>query len=239
MNKKLFGNKTRLVIIAGAIVIVGIIVAIICFLCLKPKEEDVYDAKLKDIYQVITASEGEETFYDGLQSVRDAVLEFGDEALDKISYVCKDMNNDGKEELFIGCFDNEDSSDVNNELYAAFSYDENGLTPLFEKQKRNTYALTDAGTIYFYGTDGANYYILGEYQLGEEGDLICKDFYFTYPKNGDGNNFCYYHNTTGVWDAEGSEEIQMTPEEFEEKRKEIASRTEPLEGVKFSEIGQQ
>ena len=260
MLNKFFENKKRLVIIAGAIVIIAIAIAVICSLCLNPKDpnpepsipegtvpegtvpgdvspEEAYKLKLDEFLQVIADPEDADALYDGLQSVRDAALEFGDEALDKIGFVLDDVNKDGKEELFVGCFDNEDPSDVNNEIYAAFTYDGDNLTPLFEKQKQNTFALTDAGTVYFYGTDGAQYYILAEYALDENGKLICKDFYFTYPK--DGNGIGYYHNTTGVWDPEGSEEIQMTPEEFEEMRKELAGKTVPLEDVKFSEVGKQ
>lgn len=237
MLKNFFSNKKRLLIIAGAVVGVGIIVAIICILCLKPGGEDAYESKLNEFYQVIAAPEDAEMLYDGMQSVRDAALAFGDDALDKIGYVCKDTNNDGYEELFVGYFDNEDSSEMNNEIYAAFTKDENGIKPLFEKQKRNTFALTDAGTVYFYGTDDEKYYILAEYALDENGNLICKDFYFTYPKDGDSSKVGYYHNTTGNWGLEGSEEIQMTPEELEAKRKALAERTVPLEDVKLSEVG--
>ena len=148
-----------------------------------------------------------------------------------------DVNNDGKEELFVGSFDGDGASDVDNEIYAAFTYDGYSLTPLFEKQKRNTFALTDAGTVYFYGTDGEKYHILAEYALDENGNLICKDYYFTYPKNGDGNNMGYYHNTTGQWDPDGSEELQMTPEEFEALRKALAEKTVAIDGEKFSDMG--
>ena len=69
--------------------------------------------------------------------------------------------------------------DVNNEIYAAFSHDGEDLIPLFEKQKRNTFALTDTGTFYFYGSDGADFHIIAEYRLTAEEGLVCKDFYFT------------------------------------------------------------
>ena len=237
MFKNFFSNKKRLLIIAGAVVGVGIIVAIFCILCLKPGGEDAYESTLNEFYQVIAAPEDAEMLYDGMQSVRDAALAFGDDALDKIGYVRKDLNGDGNDEFFIGCFDDDGSSDVQNEIYAAFTGDEESLTPLFEKQKRNTFAMTDAGTFYFYGSDDAKYFIFAEYQLTDDGNIVCKDFYFTYPKNNDLNNFVYYHNTTGVWDPAESEEIQMTPEEFEQKRKDLAAHTALLEDVKFSEVG--
>lgn len=201
--------------------------------------EEAYNPKLDEFYAVIADPENADVLYDGLSAVRLAALEFGDEALDKLGYEFEDVNNDGKDELFIGCFGAEDTTSVNNEIYAAFSYDGQEVIPLFEKQKRNTYALTDSGTFYFYGSDGAKYFILAEYVLGETGEMICKDFYFTYPKNGDGDNFGYYHNTTGQWDPAVSEEIQMTAEELEALRQELAGRTVAIDATKFSEIGKQ
>lgn len=199
--------------------------------------EEAYKPMLEEFYGVIASPESDEHIYDGLNSVREAALEFGDGALDKIGYVFNDVNKDGKEEVFIGCFDNEGDDGVKNEIYAAFSHDGHELIPLFEKQKRNTFAFTDTGTFYFYGTDGVKYYILAEYELTEEGELSCIDFYFTYPKNGDGKNFGYYHNTSGEWDPEVSEEISLTPEAFEKLRSDLAKRTKPIDDVKFSEVG--
>ena len=235
MFKNFFSNKKRLLIIAGAVVGVGIIVAIFCILCLKPGGEDAYESKLNEFYQVIADPENADGLYDGMKAVRDAALAFGDDALDKIGYVRQDLNNDGKEELFIGCFGDE-AADVDNEVYAAFTYAGGELKPIFEKQEKNTFALTDTGTVYFYGTDGDKYHILAEYRLTETGEMVCLDFYFTYLKDSN-NNFGYFHNTTGEFNPETSEEIQMTPEEFEAKRQELAALTESLDAVKFSEVG--
>ena len=232
--KKLFQNKKLLIIILSAVLLIGVAVAII-LVCVSGKEEDPYQLKLDEFKQLIVNPEDAEGLYDGMQSIRDAALEFGDEALDKLGYVSKDLNNDGNEELFIGCFDDEDA-DVENEIYAAFTYDGGVLRPIFEKQKRNTFALTDTGTVYFYGTDGDKYHILAEYQLTETGELVCLDYYFTYPKDAN-NNFGYYHNTTGKFDPINSEEIQMTAEELEAKRQALAARTETMDAVKFSEVG--
>ncbi len=200
--------------------------------------EEAYKPTLEEFYEVIASPESNEDLHDGLNGVREAALAFGDGALDKIGYLFDDVNGDGREEVFIGCFDNEGADGVKNEIYAAFSHDGNDLIPLFEKQKRSTFALTGEGTFYFYGTDGAKYYILAEYELTEDGELSCIDFYFTYPRNGDGKNFGYYHNTTGEWDPEGSEEISLTPEAFDKLRSGIAKRTKPLEDVRFSEVGE-
>ena len=195
-----------------------------------------YDNTLDDLYKLISSPTSEEMIYDGMYGVYEAAQELGDAAADTIGYVYNDMDKDGREELLIGNFEGTGSPDVKNEIYAAFTHDGDTLEPLFEKQARNTYALTDTGTFYFHGSDGEKYHIVAEYELTAEG-MICKNFYFTYPVDGDGDNMAYYHNTTGVWNSEGSEKIDMTFEEFEAIRKDLAARTVPIDAAKISEVG--
>ena len=199
--------------------------------------EEAYKPKLDEFYAVIADPDSAEVLYDGLSAVHWAALEFGDEALDKLGYELQDVNNDGWEELFIGCFGAEDTTSVGNDIYAAFSYNGQEVKPIFEKQKRGTFALTDTGSFYFYGSDGVAHHILAEYELNENGEMICKDFYFSYPVYGDINNLEYFHNTTGQWDPEVSEKIEMTFDELEAMRKELAERTVAIDAEKFSEIG--
>ena len=200
--------------------------------------EAAYKDTIENFNELITSSGDVENLYDGMYAVYEAAQELGDAAKDTIGYVYNDLNKDGKEELLIGNFEGTGSPDVKNEIYAAFTHDGDTLEPLFEKQKRNTYALTDTGTLYFYGSDGVKYHIVAEYEMTEEG-IVCKNFYFTYPVDGDGKNMAYYHNTTGVWDSEGSEKIDMTFEQLEEIRKELAARTIPVDAALLSEAGNQ
>ncbi len=198
--------------------------------------EEAYRPKLDEFYAVIADPNSAEVLYDGLSAVHRAALEFGDEALDKLGYEFQDVNNDGREELFIGCFNDEDTASASNDIYAAFSYNGQDVKPIFEKQKRNTFALTDTGSFYFYGSDGTAHHILAEYELNETGEMICKDFYFSYPVYGDINNLEYFHNTTGQWDPEASEKVDMTFDDLEAMRKELAGRTVAIDAEKFSEI---
>ena len=199
--------------------------------------EEAYRPALEDLRAAIASGEETENLYDGFESVREAAAELGAAAEDTIGYVFNDTDKDGREELFVGRFETDGSADVNNEIYAAFSHDGDDLIPLFEKQKRNTFALTDTGTFYFYGSDGADFHIIAEYELAQGEGLVCKDFYFTYLKDAENNEFAYYHNTSGQWDPKCSEEVDMTAEDFEEIRKNLAERTVALDDVKFSEVG--
>ena len=199
--------------------------------------EEAYRPALEEFRAVIESPESAENYYDGFNGVYEMAAALGEGAEKTIGYVFNDADGDGREELFIGCFDAENTSGVNNEIYAAFSHDGDSLTPLFEKQARNTFALTDTGTFYFYGSDGADFHIIAEYELAQGEGLVCKDFYFTYLKDAENNEFAYYHNTRGQWDPKCSEEVDMTAEDFEEIRKNLAERTVALDDVKFSEVG--
>jgi len=239
--------KKRVWIIILCIAAVGILTAVLIFVSSQKDKKDntepfeceaAYKTTLDDLNTIIASPVSEEMIYDGMYGVYEAAQELGDAAADTIGYVYSDMNKDGREELLIGNFEGTGSPDVKNEIYAAFTHDGDTLEPLFEKQKRNTFALTDTGTFYFHGSDGDKYHIVAEYELTEEG-MICKNFYFTYPINGDGNNMGYYHNTTGIWNSEGSEKIDMTFEELEAIRKDLAARTVPVDAAKLSEVGKQ
>jgi hypothetical protein len=200
------------------------------------ESEAVYQETLGALSELLASPGDAENLNDGMYAVWQAIEQLGDAAADTIGYKFNDLNKDGKEELLIGNFEGTGLSDVKNEIYVAFTQNGEGLAPLFEKQKRNIYALTDTGTLYFYGSDGVKYYIVAEYEMvGEE--IVCKNFYFTAPVDGDGSNMGYYHNTTGAWDPKVSEKIDMTFEEFETIRKELAARTVSVDASKLAGIG--
>ena len=200
------------------------------------KPEVAYKDTLADMQGILSSPESAENIFDGMYGVYEAILALGDAAADTVGYAYTDLNEDGQKELLIGNFTGTGAPDVKNEIYGAYTYHMGIREPLFEKQKRNTYALTDTGTLYFYGSDGVAFHIVAEYQMTEEG-IVCIDFYFSYPKYGDINNLEYFHNTTGEWDPKVSEKVDMTYEQFEEIRKNLAARTVSIDAELLSEIG--
>ena len=200
------------------------------------KPEVAYKDTLADMQGILSSQESAENIFDGMYGVYEAILALGDAAADTVGYAYTDLNEDGQKELLIGNFTGTGAPDVKNEIYGAYTYHMGIREPLFEKQKRNTYALTDTGTLYFYGSDEVAFHIVAEYQMTEEG-IVCIDFYFSYPKYGDINNLEYFHNTTGEWDPKVSEKVDMTYEQFEEIRKNLAARTVSIDAELLSEIG--
>ena len=200
------------------------------------KPEAAYKDTLADMQGILSSPESAENIFDGMYGVYEAILALGDDAADTVGYAYIDLDQDGQKELLIGNFTGTGASDVKNEIYGAYTYHMGIREPLFEKQKRNTYALTDTGTLYFHGSDEVAFHIVAEYQMTEEG-IVCIDFYFSYPKYGDINNLEYFHNTTGQWDPKVSEKVDMTYEQFEEIRKNLAVRTVSIDADLLSEIG--
>ena len=197
-------------------------------------------AAYKDILagfrEVLSSPESTENVYDGMYGVYEVIQALGDTAADTVGYAYNDLNQDGQKELLIGNFESTGTSDIKNDLYAAYTYEDGAPEPLFEKQKRNAYALTDTGTLYFYGSDGVAFHIVAEYEMTEEG-IVCKDFYFSYPKYGDINEIEYFHNTTGEWDPKVSEKVDMTFEQLEQIRKELAARTVSIDAELLADTG--
>jgi hypothetical protein len=235
--------KKRRLIIVVCIAAASILAAIGILLALnnggqqgpvKPKKA--YKDTLVDMQEFLSTPKAEEDIADGMYGVYEAIQALGDAAADTVGYAYTDLNEDGQKELLIGNFTGTGAPDVKNEIYGAYTYHMGIREPLFEKQKRNTYALTDTGTLYFYGSDGVAFHIVAEYQMTEEG-IVCIDFYFSYPKYGDINNLEYFHNTTGEWDPKVSEKVDMTYEQFEEIRKNLAARTVSIDAELLSEIG--
>ena len=235
MNKK----KLVIVIVAAALVIALIVAAIIYFSggkAHKPDVESDYDNILDNLCTSLLSPDDAGVLSDGVFSIREAAQALGDDGFDRLEYTVTDINDDGTKELLVGCFEADASAPTKNEIYAAYSHDGTTATLLFEKQAQNTFALTDANTYYFYGSDGENYHIIAEYEIGENGRLICKDFYFTYPNSEAESGISYYHNTSGDWDAAVSEEVKMTAEEFEAIRASLAAKTVELSGEKVAAL---
>jgi hypothetical protein len=69
------------------------------------------------------------------------------------------------------------------------------------------------GHFCYWGSGGAMITLMGENHLSENGqEIIWDDFYFTDEKTG--GEVGIYHNTSGLFDAEKSEELNITQEQF-------------------------
>ena len=198
--------------------------------------EAVYGDVLKEIYDVIVSFGDETEIKDGMYGVYMASMALDDAATDTIGYVFLDLNEDGIDELLVGCFEKPDSAQLKNELYAVYTYDGQKAVQLLEGVSRSAYSLTDTSSFYYYGSSGAAYSIFGEFELTSDGKLSCRDYYFTHEKNGDFSDIGFFYNNTGEWDIQKSQELDIDSDAFYEIQNDLSKRTVSLSDEKFSSM---
>jgi hypothetical protein len=198
---------------------------------------DDYYALLEGFCELIEKQDDTVELQEGELGIYEAAQGIGDEAINKMGYVMTDMNDDGLVELLVGVFDKDVSAQTKNEIYAAYTH--NGEQPvlLFEGRNRNAYSLLDGGTFFYSGSGGAAYAMFGEYALSAEGELVCKDYYFTYEKDANFTEIGFYHNTDGEWDPKVSEELDVSEDAFWEIWNALARNTAEIRHTRLCDLG--
>ena len=193
-----------------------------------------YAAVLSECYEILSAPTDNAKYPDEMIGIYEAAMMFGSDAIHTIGYVFRDVNEDTIPELFIGVFDKSSGAHTKNEIYAAYTHDGSNPVLLFYGWARNSYALTEENTFYYYGSGGAANSIFGEYVLSEAGEVVCKNVYFTYPQEPDMTEIGYYHSTTATTDPSQAEEWTSTADEFWAVEKALAAKTTVLSGTPLS-----
>lgn len=196
--------------------------------------ETAYAATLAECYALLTAPADYTEYPDELLGIYEAAMVLGVKAADTIGYVFRDLNEDAIPELLIGVFDKPDDAYTKNEIYAAYTYDGQNPHLLFAGWARNSYALTEDNTFFHHGSGGAAYSIFGEYAVSETGDFLCKNAYFTYPKEPDMTEIGFYRSTSGIMDPAQAEEWSATADEFWAVGDALAEKTAKLSAIPFS-----
>lgn len=154
-------------------------------------------------------------------------------------YAIQDLSGDGIPELLICDVSRHDSLQAyGSTIYALYTC--RGKEPVlcFEGWSRNRYSLMKDGSILNVGSGGAMYAIWGIYKLSPDGtELQCLDYFFTHEKDGDFENIAFYHNLTGEWDPELSEELDITEDQFWRLQEDAEAQTETISLIPFSEYG--
>jgi len=122
------------------------------------------------------------------------------ELLNSYGYLIMDISGDRIPELIIG-------STESNEIFAVYSLQNGTPVALLEGYARNMYWYLGGGSFLSEGSAGAAYYIMSKSTLEADASALkIDDYYFTYEKENP-EDIGYFHNNTGEWDKNVSEEI--------------------------------
>ena len=195
-----------------------------------------YEDVLAKTYEFIKNIDSKVDPDDGMAGIWDAALVLEDEALDEIGYTFKDLNGDDVSELLIGSFNNADDAFVNNEIYMIYTLKNDTPEFLLEGMSRNMYSLKDDDSFFNMGSNGAAYSIIGTYHISKDNEVVCDDYYFTYPDDNDPSIIEIYHNNTGICVRDDSEKLDITLDDFRTLQGDGAKGTVKLTATPFAKL---
>ena len=195
-----------------------------------------YEDALAKVYAFINNIDNEVGPEEGFDGIWEAAKALGDEALEKIGYVLKDISGDEVPELLIGAFEKDDDAYTNNEIYLIYTLQGEKPEIVLYGWNRNAYSLKDDNSLFYQGSSGAAMSAFGIYHISNDGESVCDDFYFTYPNDNDPSVIELFHNTIGIFYNKDSEKLDMTLDEFWALQDEMSKGTSKIEGTPFSKL---
>lgn len=193
------------------------------------------DARAK-VYAFIKNIDVEAEPDEGFDGIWEAATALGDEALNEIGYVLKDISGDDVPELLIGAFEKADEAYTNNEIYLIYTLQGEEPEIVLYGWSRNAYSLKDDNSLFYQGSSGAAMSAFGIYHISDDEESVCDDFYFTYPNDNDPSVIELFHNTTGIFYNKDSEKLDMTLDEFWALQEKMSKGTSEIEGTPFSKL---
>lgn len=156
-------------------------------------------------------------------------------ASEGLGYRILDISGDGIPELLIG----DRGTEPQTSLYAVYTCKDDAPRLCLEGWARNRYYLLEDGNILNEGSSGAMYSIWGTYAISQDGtQLTCLDYFFTHERGDNFEDITVYHNLTGEWDVDKSEEIPMELEQFWRMQADAEAQICEIPLLPFSEYGQ-
>ena len=148
-------------------------------------------------------------------------------ALASVGYQIKDISGDGIPELLIGSITDQDEyNDYGSYIFSLYTIVDGVPQCTVEGWYRSSYRMMANGQIYYEGSSGAMYSTFGVYDISYDGtELLCQDFYFTSNTDDSYETYAMYHNTTGEWDVDSSEMLDLPEDQFWDVGEEYRQQT--------------
>ena len=165
--------------------------------------QDAYDPVLENLNQYLQGEDYDEdlvpdTIY--LQRAREQ------EDTGSVGYALEDLDEDGSDELLIGCIPSEDfDGGADMDFWLLYTIRDGQAKLVTESWDRNRHYLCSDGTFYYEGSDGASASYVSKMQF-EYGELFVTETAFTgLDKNG---QICYCYTDFGSGVMESSKDIR-------------------------------
>ena len=151
----------------------------------------------------------------------------GVDLLKDIGYYMEDMSGDGIPELLIGCDEDYGDEGPQSVIYGIYTLKDDKPVTVVVGSPRSSYQYLGSGHFFYCGSGGAAITLIGENHLKKDGtEVEWDDFYFTDEK--EGGEIAVYYNDIGLYDTNGSEEIEMSVDEFSRIMDSYEARCKPI-----------
>ena len=174
-------------------------------------EEYGYDKILQQYDTYLTTGGDDYEGETGYTAIMETIHSEGAEApTELVGFGVEDLSGDGIPELYIGRvtgYTEENEGTTTTDIYAVYTCVNGSPQFVFEGWSRNSYTYAGDGIFMNSGSAGADSSCYGKYELTEDATALnCKDFYFSCAYDENYDDIRYYHNTSGDWDIDVSEE---------------------------------
>lgn len=189
-----------------------------------PEAEKVYQEAMRILDDVM--DQNCDVVYNGLSAELDypcvpsGVMELStmprSELLQYLGYAYEDFNEDGIPELIIGTIPDENAETPETQLLLGGYACKDGETVCFlEGWARSVYEWMGDGRFFHYASGGWAYSGFGTFHLSEDcTEMIAEEWYFSDTKGADKSEVAFFRNTTGEWDKDAAEELDIDADAF-------------------------
>ncbi len=166
-----------------------------------------YKPVTDEFYRFLNRETDINTYPAGAVGLREEIV-YNENLLTETGFSVTDLTGDGIPELAVAAADG-------SVVYALYTVKDGEPVLTCSSYARSAYSLLDDGTLFYTGSGSASHSAIGIYVLSGDGQSIgCREYLFSFEKDGDLNDIRIWRNTTGEQDPAVSEETDMTKDEF-------------------------